>query len=144
MKAPDIKDSQWRQVAELVAEGKPIKHSLREVGISRWTYDKHLRENDEFRELMERACSYGFDAIADECMEIADTAEDASKGKLQVWTRLQLLAKWHPRKYGEKQQLEHSGPDGGPIPVAKLSDAELDAQIRSILDKNPKLKEQFK
>lgn len=43
-----------------------------------------------------------------------------------------------------KDRVEHTGKDGGPIEVAKLSDAELDAQIRSILDKNPKLKEQFK
>ena len=38
--------------------------------------------------------------------------------KLRIETRLKLLAKWNPRKYGDKVQQELSGPNGGPIPTA--------------------------
>ena len=69
----------------------------------------------------------GFDAIAEECLQIANTpqqgetitskewGEERKTGdmlehrKLQIWTRLQLLAKWDPKRYGDKQQVEHSG-----------------------------------
>jgi len=29
--------------------------------------------------------------------------------KLRIDTRLKLLAKWNPKKYGDKQAIEHSG-----------------------------------
>lgn len=35
--------------------------------------------------------------------------------KLQIETRLKLLAKWDPKRYGDKQAIEHSGPGGKPI-----------------------------
>jgi len=35
--------------------------------------------------------------------------------KLQIDTRLKLLAKWDPRRYGDKQTLEHTGPGGGAV-----------------------------
>ena len=37
--------------------------------------------------------------------------------KLRIDTRLKLLAKWNPKKYGDK--LAHTGPEGdGPIQAA--------------------------
>jgi hypothetical protein len=43
-----------------------------------------------------------------------------------------------PRVYGDKQRLEHSGPDGGPIETAAVVDAsamssEERAQLRQVL-----------
>ena len=72
-------------------------------------------------EMMEKARESGFDAIANECLEIADDAaldtietrfgpkpdkEWLARSKLRVETRLKLLAKWHPKKYGDKLQVE--------------------------------------
>lgn len=37
------------------------------------------------------------------------------RSKLRVETRLKLLAKWDPKRYGEKITQEISGPDGGPV-----------------------------
>jgi hypothetical protein len=71
-----------------------------------------------------RARARGFDAIAEECAEIADdivnddivtdggvrpNAEWISRSKLRVETRLKLLAKWDPKRYGEKLDVAHSG-----------------------------------
>ena len=76
---------------------------------------------------IERARVIGYDVIADDCLKIADTqllgrrtkrsdagveiVEEDVLGhrKLQIETRIKLLAKWHPKKYGEKLDVEHKG-----------------------------------
>jgi hypothetical protein len=77
----------------------------------------------------------GFDVIAATCLEIAEDgshdykhvkrsngeeyeeydAEHVQRSKLRIETRLKLLAKWDPKRYGERVQTEVSGPDGGPV-----------------------------
>jgi hypothetical protein len=70
-----------------------------------------------------RARDIGYDAIAEECLLIADTPQFGQKQvmsdegatttiedmlghrKLQIETRLKLLAKFHPTKYGDKLGL---------------------------------------
>lgn len=66
----------------------------------------------------------GFDAIASDCLDIADDrsrdtlltehgerpdTEWISRSKLRIETRLKLLAKWDPKRYGDKVQTELSG-----------------------------------
>ena len=84
----------------------------------------------------------GEQQIAQECLEIADTTQvgeivtqkaDGSSEtksadmiehrKLRIETRLKLLAKWNPKKYGDK--LAHTGADGeGPV-VIKIDREEI-------------------
>lgn len=71
-----------------------------------------------------RAREAGFDRIAADCLEIADqTGKDTiygdngaradtewiSRSKLRIETRLKLLAKWDPKRYGDKITQEHTG-----------------------------------
>lgn len=82
----------------------------------------------EFAVAIARAREAGFDAIALEALAIADhTAGDTkwvgaegeerpvpdsewiSRSKLRVETRLKLLAKWDPKRYGDK--IAHVGGD---------------------------------
>ncbi|HXD37446.1 MAG TPA: hypothetical protein VN624_12375, partial [Rhodanobacter sp.] len=44
-------------------------------------------------------------------MVVAERRQEDMLGhrKLRIDTRLKLLAKWDPKRYGDKQQLEHSG-----------------------------------
>ncbi|MNT50547.1 hypothetical protein D3C72_1874720 [compost metagenome] len=35
--------------------------------------------------------------------------------KLQIETRLKLLAKWNPKRYGDRMTQEHVGANDGPI-----------------------------
>lgn len=62
-----------------------------------------------------RARQLGFDAIAERIQEIArgtssESSGDVARDKLIVETDLKLLAKWDPRRYGDKTL--HTGPDG--------------------------------
>lgn len=74
------------------------------------------------------------DYLADEILDIADDSQydiavDADgkeivntnhiqRDRLRVDSRKWLAGKLKPKKYGEKQQVEQSGPDGGPIALA--------------------------
>ena len=94
-----------------------------------WTW----READpDLSEAIARARDTGFDRIAQAALDIADevTEKDSLeiregieipnkewllRSKLRVETRLKLLAKWDPKRYGERLTQEISGPGGGPI-----------------------------
>ena len=66
-----------------------------------------------FAQNFARAREEGHDAIADETMELVDTipkdSVEVAWRKNQVWLRLQLLAKWNPKKYGDRVGVDHQG-----------------------------------
>ncbi len=120
-------------ICERIAEGEPLRQICRDSGMPNWrtVYD-WLDAHPEFSARFARARDLGFDAIAEEALEIADTPlkgvrrekdkfgvktiEEDMLGhrKLQIETRLKLLAKWS-RKYGDKLTQEVTGPNGGPV-----------------------------
>lgn len=70
----------------------------------------------EIHTIIARARAQGFDVIAADCLAIADNAgadyvatedgarldaENIQRSKLRVETRLKLLAKWDPKRYGD-------------------------------------------
>ena len=73
----------------------------------------------------------GYDKIASDCLQIADDGwndtyldDDGNKrtdtdviqrSKLRIETRLKLLAKWDPKRYGDKVDVNHGGQDGNPV-----------------------------
>jgi hypothetical protein len=89
--------------------------SCREAGISRKTAYKWRDENKEFAEQWKDAHEDGIDLLEYRCRNRAMNTSD----KLG-----QFLLEVH--RYGRKQQHEHSGPGGGPIPVR--------ADVISIMD----------
>ena len=78
------------------------------------------------------------DVLFDEIHQIADTPQKGTKTvrrgegdnstvetteadmiehrRLQIDARKWLIGKMAPKKYGDKQRIEHAGPDGGPSP----------------------------
>lgn len=85
----------------------------------RTVYD-WINSNPDFAARIAQARETGYDAIAEEAMAIADEPPPSTQfgttdggavqhAKLRIETRLKLLAKWSPKKYGDKQQIEHSG-----------------------------------
>lgn len=80
-----------------------------------------------FAALSARAYALGADALAEQCLKIADTpmegvetttkadgsveerrADMIAHRRLQIDTRMRLLGKWAPKKYGERQELHHT------------------------------------
>jgi hypothetical protein len=95
-----------------------------------------LSKYQDFSEKYARARQSWADAEFDRMMEIADTPqlgtktrEDADGGveittgdmidhrRLQVDVRKWALARMSPKKYGDRQAVEHSGPDGAKLVI---------------------------
>jgi hypothetical protein len=114
-----------------IAQGKPLREFCRQNDLAWSTVYDRLAAQPEFSVRFTRARSIGADAIAEQALEIADTpiqgvrtetttGEDGATKevredmlghrKLQVETRLKLLAKWFPQKYGDKTEHTINGP----------------------------------
>lgn len=85
---------------------------------------KWVSGNVALRDQYARAREAQADHFAEEIITIADTAEDAQKGRLQVDARKWVASKMAPKKYGDKVTTEHVGADGGPIEVKDVTPAE--------------------
>jgi len=93
------------------------------------TFWEWCQADESLSEDIARAREKGHDQIALDALAIADevteqdTIETAHgpipnkewlmRSKLRVETRLKLLAKWDPKRYGE--MIKHAGADGGPM-----------------------------
>lgn len=117
------------EICERVSDGEPLRVICREGGMPSWRTVYQWREDDPaFASRIAHAREVGFDAIAEDALLIANTpcpgqivtskewgeeikTEDMlGHRKLQIETRLKLLAKWSPKKYGER--IDHTSSDG--------------------------------
>ena len=114
-------------ICEWIAQGKTLRQWCRENDIHYSTVYLWQEKDQDFAQRFARAREIGHDAIADETLEIIDTeaefAESWSKDggskhrdsahatwlKNRAEQRMKLLAKWNPKKYGDKVGVEHSG-----------------------------------
>lgn len=103
--------------------------------VFRWLADK---ERSDFRDQYARAREAQAEFLAEEILEIADETagdyvqvkdgdgqiservdhEHIARSRLRVDARKWFAGKVAPKKYGDRIQAEHSGPDGGPIQTA--------------------------
>ena len=119
------------QIVGWLSEGKTLRDFCRQEempsfgAIYRW-----LQDDKDFEARFAHARVIGHDSIAEECASLADTEplavfdEAGNKRydtgsiawrKMQIETRLKLLAKWNPKKYGDKTIL--AGDDEAPLVV---------------------------
>ena len=133
---PDIA----RIMCEQLSEGVPLRQICREnEGFPAWrtVYD-WMRKDPDLATAIAHARDVGYDAMAEDCLTIADTpllGEEVSESeddegvkrvtikkvdmlghrKLQIETRLKLLAKFNPKRYGDK--VVHAGDDVNPVVI---------------------------
>lgn len=131
------------QICERIANGETLRAICRDIGISWTTAYAWRAERPEFAERIARAREHGFDAIAEDTIEMIDekparTATqfgervdpgDVAWQKNRVEQRLKLLAKWDPKRYGEKVAI--GGADDLP-PIKTMSDDALEARIAAL------------
>jgi hypothetical protein len=73
-----------------------------------------LLKDDTKSKIYARACDDRADKMADEILEIADNGSNkdniiVQRDRLRIDSRKWLLSKLHPKKYGDKLDVEHSG-----------------------------------
>lgn len=123
------------RICARLAEGETLRAICRDEGMPPWRTLYHwIEDHADFAARIARARELGFDAIAQEALSIADTpvigeeTEESDDGKtrvkradmlghrkLQVETRLKLLAKWDPKRYGDRVDLNHGGQADNPV-----------------------------
>ncbi len=113
---PEIAD----EICRRLAGGESLRAICRDDGmphaetIRRWLADD---KHPGFRGQYARARSDQARGYAEEVVEIADTEEDPQRARVRIDARKWVASKLLPKAYGERVALEHSGPDGGPVPV---------------------------
>ena len=122
------------QLVSWISEGNTLKDFCRQDGMPNYRTIYDWQDEDEhFATSIAHARVIGHDSIAEECTTLADTEPLAvfdeagnkrydpgsiSWRKMQIETRLKLLAKWNPKKYGDATTIR--GDDEAPL-VAEVS-----------------------
>lgn len=125
--APDYADTLEAQlIADYVSSGMTLTGACATMGVPVRTIYNRINASERFAALMEQARLDGYDAIADQVVKIADDTdndyeegtdrfgnpklflnkEHIQRSRLRADVRLKLLAKWHPKKYGDKLEIE--------------------------------------
>lgn len=115
-------------ICKLRASGKTLKACCEEVGIGVTTLWDWQVAHKSFSERLAHANEVFYEVLADEILEISNrpeestvveeieapegftrkekTFDDVSARRLKIETRLKLLGKWKPDKYGDKVKAE--------------------------------------
>lgn len=135
-----------QEICDRLSDGEPLRQICRDEKMPAWrtVYDWQTA-HPAFATRIAHARELGEDAIAQECMLIADTpllgikttskatgmetveADMIEHRRLQIDTRLKLLAKWNPRKWGDK--LAVGGASDLPPVQSSLNVAALPSEV---------------
>ena len=150
------------EICQRISTGEPLRKICRDEWMPEWrTFYDWVEKSESLSAQVTRAREAGYDAMAEEALEISNTPHLGQKKvyssgagededsmtvteedmlghrKLQIETRLKLLACWNPKKYGNKVAL------GGDVDNPIKIEAEVQAQeMLAALLKNVELKKQ--
>ena len=122
---PDL----WAGILARMSQGETLTSICKDEGMPASRTVREWGEKDpDLAAEYARARSDGFDAIADATITIADGTdpEMVNCARLQVDTRKWLLARWDPKRYGDRMQIDAD------VTVETLSDADLDAKLAKL------------
>lgn len=121
------------EICRRLAMGDPLARICADDDMPAYsTVRKWEAEKPEFSALSARAKVDGTHYMADECIEIADGKGDPADKRIRIDTRLRLIGKWNRQVYGDASTLKHTGPDGGPVQFANMTEAEIDARLAAL------------
>lgn len=136
-----------QSICEQLSEGIPLREICRQDGMPAWrtVYD-WMYKDDDLSTAIAHARDLGYDNLAEQCLHIADNImiggiktidneggitvkyEDMlGHRKLQIETRLKLLAKFNPKKYGDKLSV-----GGDPENPLEMGTTMLDAFVQKL------------
>jgi hypothetical protein len=127
------------EVLSRIAQGETLAALGRELDFHPTAWGQWVRADEALAIAYADARDTGHDVIADDVLQIIDSVpaqgEEIQRAKLRAEYRLKLLAKWNPKKYGDKQTVDVGNKDGetlkvegqqiDPLVVAALTEALL-------------------
>lgn len=136
------------EIIDRLSDGEPLRQICRDEHMPNWATVYRLMDADvDFKQRIAHAREIGEEAISQDILAIADTpmegieTEESENGiktkradmlghrKLQIETRLKLLAKWNPKKYGDR--IQHANDPDSPL-IANLSEEDLGRRIAQL------------
>lgn len=127
-------ESHLDSICEHLHAGQSLRSYCLAAGINDRTVRSWLARDAEASLRVANARAIGCDALADECIEIADGDDDPKNKRVRVDTRLRLMGKWNQHGYGDK--VAHTGADGGAIKLDVESKIDMsglnDEQLRAL------------
>ena len=118
-------------ICDDVANGKTMSAAAKERGITPSAVRMALLRDDAMFELSSHARELGCDALADQCIEIADGEGDPQDKRIKIDTRIRLIGKWSSR-YSDKLTVQNNTTVTHKYDLDSIPDAELD-QLERIL-----------
>ena len=123
-----------------LSEGTPLtvicapKNMPSDTSVRNW-----MRDDAELSSAIAGAREKGFDTIAANLRETArgagDSTGDFQRDKLIIETDLKLLAKWDPKRYGDRIVQEITGADGGPVATMAVAlTPDQEAALRRVIE----------
>lgn len=117
------------QICTLLGEGMSLREVCDNVKVTRATVYRWLTDKPDFRDMYAHAREEQAETMADEIVRIADEEEDPNRARVRIDARKWVAAKLKPRKYGDKQQIEHTGN------IQTMNLNEVDAKLTVLLGK---------
>ena len=142
------------EVLSRIAQGETLAALGRELGFHPNNWAVRIREDEELAIAYQRARDVGADVIAEDALRIIDEEPlrivevdeegKTSQGRIDsaavTWAknraemRLKLLAKWNPKKYGDKQDVNIGNKEGETLKVeAKPIDPMVIAALAEVV-----------
>jgi len=112
-------DAVIERIVAGLSDGIPLRQLCREDGMpsARAVYD-WMAQDAELASRIAHARDVGFDAIAESVFDIIDDcpaiSDHVQRAKMRAEYRLKLLAKWSPKRYGDKQTHSIGGDPDAP------------------------------
>jgi hypothetical protein len=122
---------QITDICNRMAEGKSLRAICREMDLKESGVRYWLTKDEDAFAHSARARELGCDALADECLEIADGDEAADVKRIKIDTRIRLIGKWSQR-YSDKLAITKKTEVTHRYDLDSLSDREL-AELERIL-----------
>lgn len=113
------------RICDIIASGQSLRTACKRVGVSKSVAQRWFIRDETYRDQYARAMEARADHYNDEQIEIADDVSgDTIAGKnggtmpnqaavrraeVRIQTRQWFMARMAPKKYGDKQQIEHTG-----------------------------------
>lgn len=146
------KDQRTEIVNEIclqVARGERTRVAIKKADISFDTFFRWIEDDEDKSKQYARACELRAESMADEILAIADSTKDdvitddngnpvtnhkvIQRDRLRVDTRKWLMSKMMPKKYGERQAIDHTtnGKEITPIALTKEQIKKLDQELEN-------------